>query len=167
MIVAIDVYYADPQAVVAGLLFPCWESDAIDRHIVKQMEQVAPYEPGAFYKRELPCILSLLSEIDQALEAIVIDGYVTLGAEGKDGLGMLLYNAIECCTPIVGVAKNKFLGTPAECKIWRGKSRNPLYITSVGIPLESAKQMVSSMHGQHRIPTILKKVDQLCRGIKA
>jgi len=151
--------------MAAGLLFPQWNSNQIDRTILKTIYNVAPYEPGNFYKRELPCIMSLLEEVEEELEAIVIDGFVKLGSEKKDGLGMHLYNAIGEKTPIIGVAKKAFIDTPEECKILRGSSNKPLYITSVGIPLEDAKELVISMHGKNRIPTLLKKVDQLCRGI--
>jgi len=51
-------------------------------------------------------------------------------------------------------------------KIFRGKSTNPLYITSEGIELEIAADLILNMHGIYRIPTLLKKVDQLCRNWK-
>ncbi len=167
MIFATDVQYAESSALAAGLLFPHWKSDETNQYILKTINQIAPYEPGAFYKRELPCILSLLEDVDLNLDAIVIDGFVTLGNEEKDGLGMHLYNAIQQSTPIIGVAKKAFIGTPDLCQIFRGKSNNPLYITSVGIPLSEAKELIVQMHGVNRIPTLLKKVDQLCRGINA
>jgi len=167
LIFATDVQYAENSALSAGLLFPHWKSDEIDRQILKTIDQIAPYEPGAFYKRELPCILSLLDEIVISLDAIVIDGFVKLGGDEKDGLGMHLYNTIQQSTPIIGVAKKAFIGTPENCQIFRGKSNNPLYITSVGVPLSEAKKLITQMHGENRIPTLLKKVDQLCRGINA
>ena len=167
LIFATDVQYAENNALAAGLFFPDWESDKIDQQILKTIDQIAPYEPGAFYKRELPCILSLLEDVDRSLEAIVIDGFVTLGDDKKDGLGMHLYNNIQQTIPIIGVAKKAFVGTPENCQIFRGKSNNPLYITSVGIPLSEAKKLITQMHGENRIPTLLNKVDQLCRGINA
>jgi len=48
-------------------------------------------------------------------------------------------------------------------KIYRGQSTNPLYITSEGIELEKSADLILNMHGDYRIPTLLKKVDQLCR----
>ena len=165
MIFAADVQYTDNSALAAGLLFSGWESDAADGKIIKRIDNIAPYEPGSFYKRELPCILALLEDVDKKPDAIVVDGFVKLGAEGRDGLGMHLYNAISRETPVIGVAKKEFTGTPPECQLLRGKSRKPLYITSVGISLEKAKKLIGNMHGDNRIPTLLKKVDQLCRGI--
>ena len=58
-------------------------TDAVERAIVKHIDKVAPYEPGAFYKRELPCLMRLLDEVDRALEAVVVDGYVTLGPDQR------------------------------------------------------------------------------------
>ncbi len=135
MILASDAQYAKNNALVAGLLFPDWTLDDIDQQILKKIDDIAPYEPSDFYKRELLCILSLLDEVDVSLKVIIADGFVTIGSAKKNGLGMHLYNTIQQTTPIVGVAKKLFIGTPYKCQILRGKSNNPLYITSVGIPL--------------------------------
>jgi deoxyribonuclease V len=148
-------------------VFPAWESDAVERIIVKELDNVAPYEAGLFYKRELPCILSLLEDIDQALEAIVIDGYVTLGESKQPGLGRYLYESIGKSVPVIGVAKTEFVGTPGECRVFRGKSRSPLYVTTIGMPLAEARAHIEEMHGKHRIPTLLKRVDEISRGSNA
>ena len=164
MILTVDVHYrSDNTATVAGILFPKWESDEVERILVKQIDKVAAYEPGSFYKRELPCITSLLNDIDDELEAIIIDGYVTLGREQKPGLGMHLYKSRGEEVPVIGVAKNKFLGTPQEYQVFRGKSKTPLYITAIGVSLTYAKEHIVNMHGKNRIPTLLKKVDHVCR----
>ena len=165
MKLAIDVQYDGNTAVAAGIIFPNWSSDELHRIIIKTVSDVAPYESGSFFKRELPCILLLLEEVTEELDAIVIDGFVTLGKENPNGLGMHLYNSINKTTPIIGVAKRAFIDTPTECEVYRGGSRKPLYVTSVGINLVDAKHYISAMHGKHRNPTLLKKVDQLCRGI--
>ena len=164
MILATDVQYAETTALAAGLLFSDWKSDVVKNVVLKNINKIEPYQAGAFYKRELPCILALLDDVDIKLDAIIIDGYVTLGKEEKEGLGMHLYKAIRQSTPIIGVAKKSFIGTPENCQILRGKSKNPLYITAVGLSLQESKQLISNMHGNNRLPTLLKKVDQLCRG---
>ena len=164
MIFSIDVQYDETKATAAGILFPHWETNEIAQTIVKEIGNIAQYEPGFFYKRELPCIMSLLKDINCNLEAIVIDGYVTLGQDKQPGLGMHLFNSIGQAAPIIGVAKRKFLHTPPECEVFRGNSKNPLYVTTAGISLSEGKKLVSSMHGIFRIPTLLKNVDQLCRG---
>ena len=81
-----------------------------------------------------------------------------------NGLGMYLYEALEKKYPIIGVAKAKFGNTPQKCEILRGESKKPLYITSVDIPLEEAKNAILKMAGEHRFPTLLKEVDSLARG---
>lgn len=127
------------------------------------MSDIEPYEPGSFYKRELPCILAILQKISEDIEVIVIDGYVTLGEKEKPGLGTHLFNHLEGEIPIIGVAKNRFTNTPDQCALLRGASKKPLFITCLGIDLVDAKQCIQNMHGQHRIPTLLKLVDSECR----
>jgi endonuclease V-like protein UPF0215 family len=39
-------------------------------------------------------------------------------------------------------------------------------VTSIGIKLSKAADSIRTMHGAHRIPTILRHTDQLARGIK-
>jgi len=165
MILVVDVQYSEDTAVVAGILFPDWESSDITRTLTKKVDNIAPYKPGKFYKRELPCILSLLEDINEPISTIIIDGYVVLGNEQTAGLGQYLFNALNERIPVIGVAKKFFENTPAECEILRGESEKPLYITSVGIDLDEAKQLIINMQGAFRIPTLLKKVDQLCREI--
>ncbi|WP_298790742.1 hypothetical protein [uncultured Campylobacter sp.] len=61
------------------------------------MDDVAPYESGSFYKRELPRIVSLLQDLDvRDISLIVIDGFVYLDDEGGYGLGEHLYECLEC-----------------------------------------------------------------------
>lgn len=159
---ALDVYY-HPDDSVAGLLFDDWESDQVAETLLKSIPEVAEYEPGQFYKRELPCLLALIADVKPELETIVIDGYVTLEADQRPGLGTCLYQELGEEIPIIGVAKSRFNQTPAETEILRGNSQNPLFVTALGIPLTDAQQKIKSMHGPFRIPTLLKQVDQLCR----
>jgi deoxyribonuclease V len=90
----------------------------------------------------------------------VIDGYVSLGT--GPGLGQHLFEALGGEIAIIGVAKSKFAGSSGT-EILRGRSRRPLYITSVGIERRAACERIRSMHGPHRIPTLLKQVDQVAR----
>ena len=167
MILAIDVQYQEDSALAAGVLFSSWDSATPDSSIIKTIQGIAPYEAGSFYKRELPCILSLLEDIDEAISVIVVDGFVTLGADESKGLGMHLHNSLQNKIPVIGVAKRSFKDTPEQCELYSGDSARPLFVTVVGMTLEQAKAHIASMHGKHRIPTLLKRVDQLCRGIVA
>lgn len=153
--------------MVAGVLFQNWTSIEASKCFIKLVTDIEPYEPGSFYKRELPCILSLLEDISDDLEVIVVDGYVTLGQEHRKGLGMHLYESLDKKISVIGVAKKAFKDTPSECEVYRGASLKPLYVTSVGLCLEKSISYITSMSGKHRIPTLLKKADQLCRGVNA
>lgn len=163
MILSTDVFYSGETAVAAGILHRDWTTDAVERVIVKHIDTVAPYEPGAFYKRELPCLLRVLEDVDQTLEAVVVDGYVTLGPEQSPGLGRHLYDGIGQTTPVIGVAKSEYPGTPDGCRIFRGQSRQPLFVTAIGFSQVRAKASIAGMHGRHRIPTLLKMADRVCR----
>lgn len=164
MNLAVDVHYqGDDRAVAAGILFADWASDAIARRETVMLSDIAPYEPGAFFKRELPCILALLKAFGETPRIIVIDGYVTLGADQRDGLGAHLHRALGQAVPVIGVAKTAFAGTPAGTEVLRGGSRRPLYVTSIGIDHGEAKRLIRTMHGAHRLPTVLNAVDRACR----
>ncbi|QDV50130.1 endonuclease V [Gimesia fumaroli] len=164
MKLVLDVHYRDDDfAKVAGILFQEWESDAVEATLVKTIPQIAPYEPGSFFKRELPCLLELIHDIDHPLETIVIDGFVTLGQDQRPGLGAHLFHQLNEQIPVIGVAKSRFANTPDETRIYRGESQNPLYVTSLGISLSEAKCKITTMHGAFRFPTLLKRVDQICR----
>ncbi|MEO7729694.1 MAG: endonuclease V [Kofleriaceae bacterium] len=71
------------------------------------IEDVLPYEPGGFYKRELPCWLALLAHARAAgivPDLLVVDGYACFGP-GRPALGEHLVQATG--TPVVGVAKTR------------------------------------------------------------
>lgn len=162
MIVALDVDYRTDRVVTAAVSFAAW-TDAAATHEHARVEMTAPadYEPGSFYKRELPYLCAILAELD-APELVVIDGFVSLDA-GAPGLGAHLHAALAAQPPIVGVAKRPWRGGAAGVAIVRGDSHAPLYVTAVGIDVAAAARHVASMHGPHRIPTLLKRVDRLAR----
>ena len=136
MKLAIDVDYRDNnRAKVAGVLFNNWEDSIPFQTVTIEVDNVLPYESGSFYKRELPCILTLLETLKEKPSLIIVDGYVYL-SEGKKGLGAYLF---------------------------RGESKKPLYITLAGINEEEAKKSIAQMHGKYRFPTLLKEVDRVCR----
>lgn len=120
---------------------------------------MADYEPGAFYRRELPCLLDVLARGPRA-DIVVVDGYVWLG-DGKAGLGAHLHAALGGA--VVGVAKTRFAGATDAIAVCRGVSRAPLYVSAAGMSTEEAAAMVAAMHGPYRVPTLLKRVDMLAR----
>ena len=95
---------------------------------------------------------------------IIIDGYVYLDDFNKLGLGGHLYKSINEKIPIIGVAKTNFATNKLnKVELLRGKSKNPLYITSIGIDINTAKEYISKMFGEYRIPKLLKELDQLTK----
>lgn len=163
LILATDVHYGDVGARAAGVLFDAWTDSQAARSLTITVSQAARYQPGQFYRRELPCLMQLLGETHDQLSAIVVDGYVDLGPNLKPGLGRHLFEQLDRSIPVVGVAKNRFAGTPAGHEVFRGSSCTPLFVTAAGMCLKDARLAVRTMHGPYRIPTLLKRVDQLCR----
>jgi len=162
MIIAVDVYYEEKQAKSVGVIFHNWEDSKPHDVIVSYTENPQEYEPGSFYKRELPCIQELLNQTDLTkIHTIVVDGYVYLDHEKKPGLGHYVYTSLSAEIPVIGVAKNAFHQNEAYVKkIYRGNSSKPLYITSVGVELAAAAEHIQSMHGEYRFPHLLKLLDQ-------
>jgi deoxyribonuclease V len=161
MILAFDTYYFDNKAKTVCIAFAHWADAQPERVFTEMLDGVADYEPGAFYKRELPCILNLLTKIPiPDVEAIVIDGFVYLDDNRKPGLGAHLYNALQQRIPVIGVAKTNFATIEKEKQpVWRGKSERPLFITAAGITLAEAAACMRQMSGAHRIPDLLKQLD--------
>jgi len=170
MILATDVHYHVPEAgggaTAAGVLFNDWGDAIAQQTVTAEIADVQAYVSGQFYKRELPCLLALIKQIESPLDCIIVDGFVYLDSQQHAGLGQYLYDALEGEVSVVGVAKSAFRHSPVETQVLRGKSANPLYVTSVGIALADAKQSILAMSGDFRLPTLLKQVDRLCRNAR-
>lgn len=160
-IVCVDVDYRPDMAVAAAIWFRGWEAEKAEAQAVVGFHGVAPYEPGAFYRRELPCLLGVLREGPFA-DLVIVDGYVSLD-EGRAGLGAHLHHALDGRTPVVGVAKTRYRSANEAIEVLRGESASPLFVTAVGIDVSVAAEAVKRMHGPHRVPTLLRSVDQLAR----
>jgi deoxyribonuclease V len=158
-----DVHYKQKGAVAACIVFSQWGDARATREIRAELDEVEAYQPGEFFRRELPCILRVLEEVEGTLEVVVIDGYVWLDGASRPGLGARLYEALGERTQVIGVAKTMFRGAGAFVTVMRGESQRPLYVTAAGMDVSRAAALVRSMHGEHRIPTLLKAVDRLCR----
>lgn len=166
MIAALDVQYDDAtnSALAAAVVFESWEHEQPLREYIVRCHDVAAYVPGQFFQRELPCLLAVLAVIQEPIEIVVIDGYVSLG--DKPGLGMHLWEALKGQKAIVGVAKTRFLSASAT-EVFRGESKTPLFVTAAGMDVAEAAAKVVTMAGSHRNPTLLKSVDQLARMIRS
>jgi deoxyribonuclease V len=163
MILATDVHYhADNSATAAGIGIDHWQTDSFAWSGTAKTQDIAPYRPGHFYERELPCLLALL-ETAPAPDLIIVDSYVSLGPDHRDGLGARLYHALDAATPVIGVAKTRFAGTPPDTEVLRGSSHQPLFVTAIGLPLADAKSRITALPGPYRIPALLAAVDRLAR----
>lgn len=165
MILAFDTYYTDNQAKTVCLAFADWADDKPGEILTEMLDSPAAYEPGAFYKRELPCIVSLLKQIDlNRVSVIVIDGFVVLDDFGKPGLGGRLYEYLDQKIPVIGVAKTNFAQNVVNKRtVVRGQGSKPLFITALGIDLDTAAGYIKKMHGDFRLPTLLKELDRLTK----
>lgn len=165
MLLALDVAYSPTHGYAVGLAFPDWPAAAATGLYQARVSPVAAYEPGAFYRRELPCLLAVLAQVPLAeVDGLIVDGYVSLGAENRPGLGQYLYEALDGRMPVIGVAKTRFAGVAPQVEpVLRGTSRNPLYVSSVGLSVTEAARQVRAMHGPHRLPTLLKQLDDLTK----
>lgn len=163
MNIALDVAYFGSTGFGVGVAFDAW-TDAAPRSVVSAtIDPVAAYEPGAFYKRELPVLLAVLDQLPAEPECIIIDGYVWLDRNQRPGLGAHLHAALGGKTPIIGVAKTPFKHDDWSQRVHRGRSRTPLYVSAVGMDPSRAADAIRSMHGPHRMPTLLKLADQVAR----
>jgi deoxyribonuclease V len=159
--VAADVHYlpsggARAAAVVAA--DTAFSRLAGDR--ISVVPDVAPYQPGQFYLRELPPLRAALNGLS-GLSLLVIDGYADLDPDGRPGLGARA--AEEFGVPVIGVAKTPFRTATHAIAVLRGTSARPLYVTATGMPRADAADLVRHMAGLHRLPDALRRADTLAR----
>lgn len=171
VIVALDVGYhpaglaEDGRCGVVG--FGSWTAAAPDVELVADVDEVAPYVSGRLFERELPCLVAGLDALRAArpsavVECVLVDGNVRLDQHGTSGLGMYLHRRLGERIPVIGVAKTPYRGLDAV-EVLRGKSTKPLFVTAAGIDEHAAASHVAAMHGPHRIPTMIRRADQLSR----
>jgi deoxyribonuclease V len=162
LLATVDACYGDESALAACVLFGEWRASVPDNVVTAQVAGISAYQPGAFYKRELPVLLAVLRKIKEPLRAVIIDGYVWLDARQTPGLGARLHDALGG-VPVIGVAKTPFGGGDWSLRVMRGKSRRPLFVTAAGYPSDEAAEAIRTMHGDGRIPTMLRLADHAAR----
>jgi deoxyribonuclease V len=158
----LDASYREGKAAAACVLFCDWRDERSAGDVAACIGNANPYIPGRFFLRELPALLAVLEKVTAPLDVLVIDGYVWLDACHSPGLGAHLYESRGRGTPVIGVAKSRYRGAPA-LEIIRGKGRRPLYISAAGMEVEEAAERIRVMHGPYRIPTLLRRADELSR----
>jgi len=159
---ALDVYYPPSGGARAALVVASDRAFAtvVDERVA-WLERVAPYEPGAFFRRELPAMRAVLDGVPD-LALLIVDGYVDLDPDGRPGLGARLHDDVG--VPVVGVAKTACRSATHAAAVTRGDARKPLYVTAAGLPVERAAALVADMAGRYRLPDALRRVDRLSRG---
>lgn len=160
MIAIVDVQYAETRARAGCVIAHAWSDPAPAAERTLETEVAAAYVPGEFYRRELPPVLEILHGV-AGLATVVIDAHVWL-APGRPGLGARLHEALGGAVAVVGVAKNAFAGAPS-LPVVRNAAR-PLYVSAIGLDPRDAAAHVAAMHGPYRIPTLIRRADQLARG---
>ena len=163
MIACFDVHYENGGANAAAIVFDHWASDQPGERLVVRSENVAEYQAGSFYQRELAPLCSVINQIASPIHTFVIDAYCHLSETGAPGLGAYLHETLPKDSIVIGVAKNRFRETNHAIEISRGGSDRPLFVSSIGVDYRAAADQIQSMAGPHRIPTLLKAVDRLCR----
>jgi deoxyribonuclease V len=166
MICAVDVCYRISNAVAAGILFRNWDDSSAVKEFCVSVPSYEEYKSGQFYRRELPCLMKLFEYIDSLPQYIIIDGYVYLDNAKQPGLGKYLYDALNGESAVIGVAKRRYKYTPDETAIYRCGSKRGLYVTAVGVSAVDARNFIMQMHGEHRVPTLLRRVDRLSKETK-
>ena len=176
MIIAFDTYYYNGFSYTVGGVFKSWVDSDACYYVTSKRDCIdAEYKSGELYKRVLPCIMQCLSMIDiKNIDTIIVDGYVWLSEDGKElvkGLGARLYDEIvkkydinNIC--VVGIAKNPYHVKIPNCvEVEHGlDSKKPLYVTcSTPEFAEYYSILIKKMHGDYRIPTIIKAIDSKTR----
>jgi deoxyribonuclease V len=159
----LDVHYEPTIAHAACVVFEHWSDERpVTTHRL-QVPGVRPYRPGRFFERELPPLLAILEATNENFDHIIVDGYVYLEDDAV-GLGGRLYESLPRSCAVIGVAKKPLAIADQFEAIHRGRSSKPLFVSAIGLDAGAATTAIASMHGPHRIPTLLHLTDRIARG---
>lgn len=165
MVIIIDGDYNDSNhtAHMAGVLLNECTDKEICGFITVDVENTEEYESGSFYKRELKGVKELLSKVNiDDIDLIIIDGFAKFSDGIHKPLGEYIYD--KYYIPVIGVAKKWC----EHCKVkntevYRGSSKNPLFVTVAGGNSNIAKKIVAEMYGDNRLPYAIKLADSIAR----
>lgn len=163
MIICIDVFYCDNRAIAGAAAFEDWSASEPLAEAIHVEYQCVDYVPGEFFRRELPAIRQVLQRFSATPDVVIVDGYVWLEDESSPGLGAYLYTHLNQQSRVIGVAKKPYRNSSTAVPVTRGTSRRPLFVTAAGIDSATAADYIRKMHGEFRIPTMLRFVDQMGR----
>jgi len=122
--VALDVHYpaaGGARATLVTAYEPRFTRIVDER--VRWLPEVAPYQSGCFYARELPALRAVLADLDHPLPFVIIDGYVDLDPQGRPGLGAHLHTDLNVA--VIGVAKTAFRPATHAIAVHRGDAKRP------------------------------------------
>ena len=129
---AVDVRYLSTGGARAAAVLA---ADAVFAHVLAErtavVPRVAPYQPGEFYRRELPPLRAVLDDLG-GLGLLSVDGYTDLDPAGRPGLGAHAH--AEFGIPVIGVAKSRFRTATHAVPVLRGSWARPLFVTAAGMP---------------------------------
>lgn len=161
LVAVVDVHYpASGGACAAAVLATTATFSPVLAERVVTVDEVLPYQPGAFYLRELPPLRAVLAD-QHELRLVVVNGYADLDSRGRPGLGARLH--AELGVPVIGVAKSAYRTATHAIPVQRGASARPLFVTAAGLPRDDAADLVRHMAGSYRIPDALRRADALSR----
>ena len=104
-----------------------------------------------------------MKQIKEQISLIYVDANVWL-SDTKRGLGKYLYDSLDKKIPVIGISKSYFLNnTDLVVPVLRASSLKPLYVSAIGIDLNLACEKVKQMHGEYRLPEMIKLADKESR----
>ncbi|MCX6715093.1 MAG: endonuclease V [Candidatus Uhrbacteria bacterium] len=161
LIVSLDVAYANGQAYGVAVGFRDW-LDNTPLFIECVADSIASdYVSGEFWTREVPVLRKLIDRMKphEGRRIFLVDGYVWLDANGKRGIGAVLWEDIlHRNDTVIGIAKTSYRDAP-HIEVLRCDSKKPLFVTAAGVDPHVAAQAIRNMHGEHRLPTLIKWTD--------
>lgn len=161
---AVDAYYLGADGTRAALVAAADPRfSAIVWSATSMTGPAAAYQPGQFWRRELPALRAVCRGVP-GLALIVVDGYVDLDPAGRPGLGAHVH--AEFGVAVIGVAKTYYRGAVHAAQVCRGRSVRPLYVTAAGVSVPDAARLVEQMTGIGRIPDAVRLADRLARGLE-
>lgn len=162
----LDVHYRGDSARAVCLTFDRWDQAGPLSRTAVELPVPAPYTPGRFFERELPCLLAVLEAVGTTFDTLLIDGFVHLRPP-RTGLGEHLAEALSHRPSIIGVAKTPLRVADRFLPVLRGRGRRPLLVSAANCALSTAARRVASMHGPSRLPTLVALADRWSRQWRA
>ena len=160
MCAAVDVHYLSTGGARAAAVLAADAAFARAGRTHRGNTRGSTHRPGEFYRRELPPLRAVLTEV-RGLGLLVVDGYADLDPGGRPGLGAHAH--AEFGIPVIGVAKSRFRTATHAVLVVRGSSARPLFVTAAGMPAAEGADLVRRMAGRYRLPDALRHADTLAR----